>query len=304
MTDSLRSPSAMLDDDVALLSASDVRQLRVPWDARYSRQEIIELVTTNPGLSLWNPRTGGYLLASEWRHRSEIANVVDIVGPSVADQLLRSFIANCAARGYDLAVVAEYAERRRSTFYLSAGMEVVEDIIVYELGRIPNEYAAPVDLRGLKAELMDIDETDQLRELLAVDHAAFPWLWWNSAGEFENYAAVPGVVIEGVREPGGPLVGYIGTTSLGSWGHLDRIAVDPRMQGRGLGRMLLDHAIYRLKAKGARRIALSTQSSNHVSRALYESAGFRRSRAHDYRIYGRRLLEQGRPGLQGMSADE
>ena len=131
-------------------SLADVRSLRVPWDARYSRQDIIDLLRGEPGLSLWNPRTGGYLLGSRWRHRDEIANVVDIVGPAVADQLLRAFIALCTGRGFELAVVAEYSERRRSSFYFAAGMDVIEDIIVYELGKIPPEYDRPVDLGGLR----------------------------------------------------------------------------------------------------------------------------------------------------------
>lgn len=305
MTDSLRAPAPTgHDEEFLVLAPSDVRSLRVPWDARYSRQDIIDLLRGEPGLSLWNPRTGGYLLGSRWRHRDEIANVVDIVGPAVADQLLRAFIALCTGRGFELAVVAEYSERRRSSFYFAAGMDVIEDIIVYELGKIPPEYDRPVDLGGLRVAEIDIDDEREFEELLAVDHAAFPWLWWNSEGEFRNYAAVPGVTIEVFREPGGKLVGYIGTTSLGSWGHLDRIAVDPEMQGRGLGRTLLKYSIYRMKAQGARRVALSTQLSNRVSRALYESTGFRRSRAHDYRIYGRALQGRELPGSWSKESDE
>jgi ribosomal protein S18 acetylase RimI-like enzyme len=141
----------------------------------------------------------------------------------------------------------------------------------------------------LQTELVDLNDPDQRAELLRLDHRAFPWLWWNSAGEFENYASVPGVEIVLVRFEDGAPLGYIGTTSLGTWGHLDRIAVDPDLQGRGYGRRLLSLSIRRLGAAGAKRVALSTQASNTVSRALYESVGFRRSRAHDYRIYGRRL---------------
>lgn len=305
VTDSLRAPSASAqDDEILVLSESNVRDLRVPWDARYSRQEISALVQSEPGLSLWNPRTGGYLLGSRWRHRDEIANVVDIVGPAVADQLLSAFIKLCAERGFELAVVAEYSERRRSSFYFAAGMEVIEDIIVYELGRIPPEYGGQVDLGSLSVAPINIEDEREFEELLEVDHAAFPWLWWNSAGEFRNYAAVPGVKIEGFRDPTGRMIGYIGTTSLGSWGHLDRIAVHPDVQGRGLGRKLLIYSIARMKAFGARRVALSTQQSNHVSRALYESTGFRRSRAHDYRIYGRALQGRELPGSWSKGPDE
>ena len=289
MTDTVQTKATYLNDEIEVLRPEDVDRVRVPWDARYTREEVEELAREEPGLCLWNRRTSGYLLGARWRHRHEIANVVDINGPSVAIDLLRAFIVRATEIGMRLAIVAEYAERRRETFYAAAGLSVLEEIIVYELrtGRKQQNAREPGD--GHSVERVNLRDLDQRAELLSLDHRAFPWLWWNSLAEFENYAGVPGVKIQLVRDGDERAVGYIGTTSLGSWGHLDRIAVDPSLQGRGYGRILLDIAIRQLTEQGARRIALSTQASNTVSRALYESAGFRRSRAHDYLIYGRQL---------------
>ena len=226
----------------------------------------------------------------------EIANVVDINGPSVAIDLLRAFLVRSKEVGMELAIVAEYAERRRQTFYTAAGMSPIEEIIVYELRPGRKRTSSALSERDLSVEQIDLEDDEQRATLLHLDHRAFPWLWWNSLGEFRNYASVPGVKIHLVRNDDGGAVGYIGTTSLGSWGHLDRIAVDPSMQGQGYGRTLLELAINQLTEQGARRIALSTQASNQVSRALYESAGFRRSRSHDYLIYGRELVPASEPG--------
>lgn len=289
MTDTVPKSKLAMPSGIEVLRPSDINAIRIPWDARYTRSEIEEFAAQEPGLSLWSPRTGGYLLGGQWRHRTEIANVIDINGPSVAVDLLRAFVYRSAELNFELAIVAEYSERRRESYYAAAGLEPIEDIIVYELGRLPDATEAIAQRPDVNIEVVNVYDPQQRSQLLRLDHRAFPWLWWNTAGEFENYAAVPGVEIVMVRLDGGPPVGYIGTTSLGSWGHLDRIAVDPDFQGQGFGRWLLDLSIERLKSNGARRVALSTQASNVVSRALYESVGFRRSRAHDYRIYGRRV---------------
>lgn len=286
MTETYRTSATRLPDGIEVLRPADLGTIRIPWDARYTRDEVSDIASRRPSLSLLDRRTGGYLLGAPWRHRDTIANVIDIVGPSVSVELLKSFIIRCDELGFELAIVAEYVERRRESFYSSAGMEVLEDIVVYELGRLPRIAAT-----GHQLVLSPMELSDDLAfaELLDLDHRAFPWLWWNTRGEFENYASVPGVSIDFARSERGETIGYIGTTSLGSWGHLDRIAVDPALQGRGYGRALLDLSIERLRAGGARRVALSTQASNTISRALYESVGFRRSSSHDYRIYGRRL---------------
>lgn len=291
MTDTLASRPGSIPGGIEVLQPSDVSRIRVPWDARYSLSEIEELASQEPALSLWNRRTGGFLLGSPWRHRSEIANVIDINGPSIAAELLDAFVRRSTDLNFKLAIVAEYSEQRRESFYATAGLEPIEDIVVYELRRMPENAGSGFDQDGMSIEVVDLRNTQQRRDLLRLDHRSFPWLWWNSHGEFENYASVPGVEIVMVRHPSGEPMGYIGTTSLGSWGHLDRIAVDPDLQGQGYGRRMLELSIERLRADGARRIALSTQASNRVSRALYESVGFRRSRAHDYRIYGRQLGE-------------
>lgn len=305
MTEALpRRQSDLLNGEIGVLTVRDLGELQIGWNARYTRHDIEHLALTKPGLSLWHRRTGGYLIATPWRHRDDIANVLDISGASTADDLLRAFIERCAQLDFSLAVVAEYVERRRESFYYSAGMNVLEDIVVYELGGISPRGGRSRAGSDLQMREISLDDRTAVDELLDLDHRAFPWLWWNSEAEFHNYADVPGVSIEGAYDVSGTLIGYIGTTSLGSWGHLDRIAVDPALQGRGLGRWLLDYSITSLSARGARRVALSTQSSNTTSRALYESAGFRRSRSHDYRIYGRRLRHDGDGLSLGVKGDE
>ena len=82
------------------------------------------------------------------------------------------------------------------------------------------------------------------------------------------------------------IVAYIGFTAFLGWGHIDRVAVAPELQGKGLGLRLTRFATDRLVRVGARRIGLSTQITNVPARRLYEKLGFVRQLATDYRLYG------------------
>lgn len=275
-----------LAGDIRVLTHADVRSLRRPWDARINMREIEQVTTRYPGLSVWNARTGEYLLAGPWRHRTEIATILEVAGVASAPDLYRAFIEQAGEEGKRLALVSEYAEQRKQAFYAGVGMQLLEEIIVYELGSLRPPRHRPLDLRFQQVTTA----TPALLELaLELDHHAFPWLWWNSLDEFNQYLGSQGVSIWLALAPDGSPIAYVGITLMRSWGHLDRIAVDPTLQGQGLGRKALDFAVATMVSKGARRAALSTQANNLISRALYESYGFRRTPTHDYRIYGRWL---------------
>ncbi len=82
------------------------------------------------------------------------------------------------------------------------------------------------------------------------------------------------------------------------WGHIDRVAVIPDLQGQGLGTDAVRFALRRLATAGAKRIGLSTQRGNIASQKVYERLGFRRAIASDYRLYGKILLRP--PGVTNM----
>jgi ribosomal protein S18 acetylase RimI-like enzyme len=268
-----------------VLTPDDVPSLRFPWDSRYSEQELIEIARTSPRLSVFNPRTGEYLIGGEWRRRRDIATIQELAGTGGALDLIQGFIDLCARVGVALVVASEQAERRKRQFYEAARLDLIEEIVVYELARV--RAAVPI-LAELQFEPFDPDHDAQFSDLIDLDHRAFPWLWWNCADEFREYASAPGVQIAVGRDSNGTVVAYTGTTRYRTWGHLDRIAVAPERQGRGLGRAALDYAVMTLARSGARRVGLSTQARNTRSRQLYEAYGFRRSPSHDYRIYARR----------------
>jgi RimJ/RimL family protein N-acetyltransferase len=211
---------------------------------------------------------------------------MELVAPNGAVPLLKAISSASAEAGKRLIIASEHHESRQNAFYLSAGYELVEEIVIYELTRFATEAA---ETSTLQFEAVDLSDPTVFRELLTLDHKSFPWLWWNSREEFMNYAESFGVNIYLGRDEERKPVSYLGVTRFRNWGHLDRIAVDPELQGRGYGWQSLDWAIRSLLQSGARRIGLSTQARNIRSRRLYERYGFQRVPAQDYALFGQWL---------------
>ena len=268
--------------EIRSLRPQDVPALRLGNERRFSAAAVRALVETYPGRSVWAPNTLEFALLAPWRHRPEIAVVQDLAAARHPEALIAAAIERCRAAGDALVLVIELDETRRPSFYARAGLHPLEEVVTYELERA---MAAPMPSGSLAFEPVAPGDDRAMAELLRIDHAAFPWLWWNSPEEFSAYMATPGVSLALGRD-GGRAVAYIGATSYAGWAHLDRIAVEPEAQGRGLGREALAAAIDLLTARGARRVALSTQRANERSQRLYERFGFRRSPGHDYRLYG------------------
>lgn len=268
------------------LQIEDIKRLRLGWASRYEIEDLEQHLRANPGLTLWVPETGEYVVGGPWRHRTEVVAVLELAATGNAAALIDALVEQARAQGKRLVIVSEHHESRRRQFYEAVGFELLEEILIYELSQVRPVWP---DLGDLEFERVSVDNPEQRRELIELDHAAFPWLWWNSEGEFDNYGHSLGVEIYLGRDASGIPVAYIGVTRFrgGSWGHLDRIAVAPDRQGQGYGLRALQWAVYVLARGGARRIALSTQARNTASRRLYERFGFQRAASQDYCLWGR-----------------
>jgi ribosomal protein S18 acetylase RimI-like enzyme len=55
---------------------------------------------------------------------------------------------------------------------------------------------------------------------------------------------------------------------------IKNIAVDPAFQGQGIGKKLLEEAIRRCRAEGAREVVIGTGNSSVGQLALYQKVGF------------------------------
>lgn len=105
-----------------------------------------------------------------------------------------------------------------------------------------------------------------------VDRAAFQPLWRNSLQMLE--LAYKQALYASVVETNGELLGYQISTPSPHGGHLARLAVLPRAQGEGLGYALVSDLLEKLRAHGATRVTVNTQTQNAASLNLYRKAHF------------------------------
>lgn len=147
--------------------------------------------------------------------------------------------------------------------------------------------ALPPSLRaGLT--LRPMTESD-LPAVERVDTDAFDPLWRISLDNLQR--AFRQSISATVIESGGDVLGYQLSTGKPAGAHLARLAVRKEAQGLGLGAALVADLIGQMRRRGANHISVNTQSDNHVSLALYQKLGFRRT-GEQYPVY-RCFVEQG-----------
>jgi ribosomal protein S18 acetylase RimI-like enzyme len=124
----------------------------------------------------------------------------------------------------------------------------------------------------------------ELPAILAVDHLAFdpPWRL-DAAGIDEAMHATPRsrlrVGIDPSPDAQARICGYAICGRAGRTGYLQRLAVDPQRQGRGLGRELVIDALAWLGRRHATSVLVNTQQTNGRAIDLYRSLGFEPDRA-------------------------
>jgi ribosomal protein S18 acetylase RimI-like enzyme len=262
------------------LRSEDIPALRLP--GRRGAESVRQLLDVHPGRSVWVPSTLEYALIGPWRNRPEIASIEDLVAVRHMEELLRGAVERCAVHGDDLVLTVELDSRRSPARYERAGLEMLEEVITYEMGIVREPWSGSGRIRLVRVNPADEAAIERITD---IDQSSFPWLWRNNRAEFDVYLQTPGVevwLVEADVEP----VAYFGITLFPDWGHLDRVAVLPEQQGRGFGLETLGLAVDTMRRRGARRVGLSTQGTNWRSQRLYERFGFRRTPAHDYRLFG------------------
>ena len=122
------------------------------------------------------------------------------------------------------------------------------------------------------AHVADIDE------ILAIEERAyqFPWprkiLLSELEGDEQSRPHVARLYDE--RHPAGTIIGYHFFWMVADEVHILNLAVDPAIQGRGIGRQLMAFAIEFGIERGASCVLLEVRVSNGAALRLYRGLGF------------------------------
>jgi GNAT superfamily N-acetyltransferase len=206
-----------------------------------------------------------------WRADRDIAQLGPVPGTASPDRsLILRALSVLAAEGYDQ-VLTTALSLPEAVPFLDAGFEVRAELVLLsaDLSQPPVAPAHTVATvrRPRRSEWAVIAE---------LDTRAFPAFWHlDTDGIAEALAATPSSRLR-VAEVGHALAGYAASGRAGSRGYLQRLAVAPEAQGRGVGRALVVDSLRWMRRRGATRAFVNTQHDNTVALGLYESIGFTR----------------------------
>ena len=208
---------------------------------------------------------GGWARLGSWRGRADIAYLS--VGaqhpptPEVVDRCLRML----RGRGY-ASVVTNALGPADTLPFVDAGFSVHErlHLLRHDLGAIPR--TDHPTRRGRAA-----DHT----AILALDHRAFRPFWQLDAAAMSSAIEATPTTRFRVIDDGERIAAYGITGRAGRQGYLQRIGVDPEVQGRGFGRAMVADALRWLRRHRAHAAVVNTQLDNESALALYQSCGFR-----------------------------
>jgi ribosomal protein S18 acetylase RimI-like enzyme len=189
--------------------------------------------------------------------------------PPPSPEFVRRCLGVLAGQGFEKVVTGALAPEEQSGF-LEAGFSVHEQLHLL--------------LRDRSVPLPSFPAGPPLRRAwwwraggaLQVDAAAFAPFWrLDKLGLKEALAATPlrrFRVALGQRQA---VLGYAICGASGARGFVQRLAVAPEAQGRGVGKRLLLDGLAWLREAGAYQVAVNTQIGNDAALHLYLSVGFR-----------------------------
>jgi ribosomal protein S18 acetylase RimI-like enzyme len=218
------------------------------------------------GLDLLTFGTEQYRIGS-WRGHTETGYLAPLTAP---EHLSRAGLDRArerlARRGYREVLTAALTEAEQTLFH-NAGFTVHErlHLLRHDLRDVPQVRS---ELRLRRARPWE------RRAVRAVDAAAFDEFWrLDGASLTEALQATPLARFR-VAVTGRDIVGYAITGCASDSGYLQRLAVHPAHQRRGIAAALVADALQWLLASGATSASVNTQEANERALSLYERLGF------------------------------
>src|SRR5918997_6809345 len=145
--------SSVTSPVVRPLECKDIPALRLP--GRRGAESVRQLLDAHPGRSVWVPSTLEYALIGPWRNRPEIASIEDLVAVRHMEELLRAAVERCAEHGDELMLTVELDSGRSPARYQRAGLEMLEEVITYELGSVREPWSGSGRIRLVRVQAND-----------------------------------------------------------------------------------------------------------------------------------------------------
>jgi GNAT superfamily N-acetyltransferase len=188
--------------------------------------------------------------------------------------VLRSWLTELYEDGYSTVRTGAVHAEQRSPF-VALGFESAQDLVLLHCDVSTVRIGAwrraspsrPHDIRRARP--------GDLGALAALDTAAFPDGWGLDVHAITDAAGATAkhrvAVVDGLD--GHPIAYSISGRS-GQAAFLQRLAVEPRVQGTGVGRVLVIDSLRWAARWRVGAVAVNTQNDNHRALQLYESVGF------------------------------
>jgi ribosomal protein S18 acetylase RimI-like enzyme len=208
------------------------------------------------------------LAVTPWRLDPRVAHLtlrVRYSGRLRSDEL-RSDLCQLHHQGFHGAVTAALAPGEQRAFR-ELGFAVVHRLHLLHRPVDGMPSRSPIGTRRARRHERD--------RVLAVDHAAFEPFWQIDEGGLTTALTATRTArlrVADDRDDG--VVGYAVCGRTGGHGYVQRLAVHPTHQGRGLGAGLLLDGLRWLTRRGAREVSVNTQLGNERSLRLYRQLGF------------------------------
>src|SRR5918999_3369190 len=138
---------------VSTLRPRDVSALRLA--GRRGAESMRRLLEIHPDRSVWIPATLEYALIGPWRNRPEIGSIEELVAVRHLEELLRAAVERCAEQGDELVLTVELDSQRSPARYERAGLEMLEEVITYELGIVREPWSGSGHIRLVRVQAND-----------------------------------------------------------------------------------------------------------------------------------------------------
>ena len=181
-----------------------------------------------------------------------------------------SFIEACVYRlrslGAHAVMSSPLAESARRPWE-AAGFDAFVELALMRLDLVPP--VTPPHHLVVREDSYDLDL------MLEVDSVAFDRFWrFSRAALLESIRATPKSSVFVIRDGDLGITGY----AIVGYGHaisyLQRVAVDPKWQGRGMGRSLIRAVARGARRQGSKALLLNTKFENTAALGLHESEGY------------------------------